>query len=169
MSGIEKFQTVISRTLLILLAFTIYSFWMLGGLYARYVTKAEGGDNARVAYFQIADSNTLQKTYKLVPMSTDNQEQAFTVNMSNNSETAVRYTFSIEKEGNLPLNITAQNNGNVLTKDTVSDVWSVERAAGKSGDEEYKFTLSLDNTEENYRYSGGVESIRLTVKAEQID
>lgn len=170
MSDRERYENRIWQILLILLALTMFSFWMLGGLYARYVTGAEGEDSARVASFQVNDSNTLQKTYELNPMTINSANRQFTVKITNNSETAVRYTFSVEKNGNLPLNIAVNGpNHTTLSKDETADVWRVDKAAGKYQDEPYTFTLSLDDTDENYQYAGGVESIVLTVKAEQID
>lgn len=170
MSDRAKYENRILQMVLLLLACTMFSFWMLANLYARYVTGAEGEDSARVASFQVGDSNTLEKTYELTPVTTDSAKRQFTVKMSNDSEVAVRYTFSIAREGNLPLTITASGpEGTALSEDSTSEVWRVEKAAGTYSDEPYTFTLSLPDTEDNYRYAGGVESIVLTVKAEQID
>lgn len=170
MSDRAKFENRIVKMALLLLTLTMLSFSLLGNLYARYVTQAEGEDSARVASFQADDSNTLQKSYELSPMTVNSDQQKFTVKMTSNSEVAVRYRFSITKEGNLPLTITAAGpEGTALSPETVGDVWIVDKAAGKYQEEPYTFTLSLENTEESYRYAGGVESIVLTVDVEQID
>ena len=156
------------QILFLLLAATMFSCWMLGGLYAKYVTTANSADSARVAAFSVKDGNTMEKTYLLTPSA--NGGDSFAVEMENNSEVAIRYTFSIEKEGNLPLNITANGPaGTVLSKEENADCWTVEKKAGEGQNETYTFTLSIENTEESYQYAGGVEQIQLTVKAEQID
>lgn len=166
----DKSENKLPQILLLLCSLTLFSFWMLSHLYARYTTQMTGQDSARVAAFHVKDGNDLQETYVLDPSITDGDAQKITVTVENNSEVAVRYTFSFEADGNLPLEITAgAPEGITLQKEMAQNVWTVEKEAAVKWDETYTFTLSMEKEEENYRYSGGVESIRLTVKAEQID
>jgi len=167
----EKAEIRFVQLVMLLLALTLVSFWMLGNLYARYATQASGSDSARVAAFQITDSNDVAETYQIYPSMTGEEQQKVAVQIQNSSEVAVRYTFSFDTDGNLPLVITGNSpEGTTLTKATdTENSWTIEKAAGSGWNETYTFALSLDNTSENYQYAGGVESMTLTVLAEQID
>lgn len=193
MSTREKIENRMMQLLLVLITLTLFSFWMLGNMYAKYVTKSEGTDSARVAAFVIEDTNNLKQTYELNPSMTGTDEQKVQVTIKNSSEVAVRYTFSFITDGNLPIQIAGNRKsngsndensdgnsngsetsigGSAATKGTDgvnANTWTVEKTAGTSWDETYTFTLSIENTNESYQYAGGVESIQLTVKAEQID
>lgn len=164
----QKTEQRILRILAVLLGLTLISFWMLSGLYAKYVTGSQGEDSARVAAFRITDANDIQETYVLNPSLSADEAKKVTVTIENASEAALRYTFSFETEGNLPLQITGSGpEGVMLTQE--EQVWTTERPAGSGAEESYTFTLSMSNEEQNYQYAGGVESIRLTVRTEQID
>ena len=170
MSKSDRFETAMLRMLLLLCTLTLFSFWMLGNLYAKYAVGASGTDSARTAVFEISDDNNLRETYVLNPAMTGTDEQKVQITVKNSSEVAVRYTFSFETEGNLPLEITASApEGVSIQKDASSWKWVVEKEAGSQWNESYHFVLSLEDAEDNYQYAGGVESIQLTVTSEQID
>lgn len=164
----EQAETFLARFLLGLVVLTLFSFWLLGNLYAKYATQAEGGDSARVASFQVEDSNDLEETYVLEPALTAAESSVINVTVKNSSEVAVRYTFSFETDGNFPLVITGDG-PNLQADAEESQTWIADKTAGSTWDEAYTFTLSLKDEEDNYQYAGGVESIQLTVTAAQID
>lgn len=153
----------------ILASLTLLSFSGLGSLYARYVTEATGVDSARVAAFQITEQDDLAETYVLYPELDGEAKQEIRVTMENKSETAVRYLFSIETEGSLPLQIEAGGPEGAVPEKQEENCWMVERPAGPGEAEKYLFLLSLPDEADNYRYAGGVESLRLTIRAEQTD
>ncbi len=172
MSGAERRQQTVLKLLIVLMTMTIVSFWMLGNLYAKYVTQGSGADSARVAVFQISDSDDLNASYEINPSLTGEKQQKIEIKVTNSSEVALRYSFSFDMDGNLPVEIEgAAPDGITMTKKTAENTWTADRAAvsGNAVQETYTFTLSLDNTEENYQYAGGVERLRLHVRAEQID
>ena len=41
----------------VLLCLTLFSFYLCGGLYAKYISTAYGGDSARVAKFDVSDND----------------------------------------------------------------------------------------------------------------
>lgn len=171
MSKREKFEKRLLQLLLVLCAMAVVSFWMLGNLYAKYVTQAGSSSSASVGVFDIEDSNDLKETYVLNPSMTDTEDQTVTITMKNNSDVAARYTFSFATDGNLPLVITAKAPDGVDIKRASdgSNTWTVDKAAGQKLEENYQFVLALDDTAESYKYAGGVGSIQLTVTAEQIE
>lgn len=152
-----------------LLCMTLISFWMLGGLYARYTTQGSGSDSARVAVFDISDSNTLTRDFA-VSLNGAN-EQSIKVMVQNKSEVAVRYRMEFAADGNLPLKITAQSaNQDTITVDPDTAMsWTVEKPAeaGRTAVDEYTFVITLEHSD--YRYSGGVANLTLTVTTEQMD
>lgn len=166
MADREQLENRIIQILLILLALTMLSFWMLGNLYAKYATSSENSDQARVARFSVLDTNDMQETYEIHPSLTGSQVQQIKIRVTSSSDVAVRYTFSIDLDGNLPIRINGEDG---LEKQSNANIWTTEKTAGASGDETYTFTMSLENEADSYQYAGGVESIVLTVKAEQID
>ena len=170
MSKRETRENRLLQIVLILLALTLISFWLLSNMYARYVTQSEGSDSARVAQFQIGNENHLNETYVLNPMMSGGEDQKVTVRITNDSEVAVRYTFTFKTDGNLPLAITGSGpSGTTLQKTDGKNVWTIDKAPATKCDEVYTFNLSLENNDESYQYAGGVEKIQLTVQAEQID
>lgn len=170
MSKRETHENRLLQIVLILLALTLISFWLLSNMYARYVTQSEGSDSARVAQFQIENKNNLKETYVLNPMMSGSADQKITVGITNDSEVAVKYTFTFKTDGNLPLTITGSGpSETTLQKKDGENVWTIDKSPATQWDEVYTFNLSLENDEESYQYAGGVEKIQLTVQAEQID
>ena len=99
MHGQKKISAgpLLLRIALVLLCMVAFSTSMLAGLYARYSTKADGEDSARVAKFNVAAD---WKDVTVVASSVQtNGEYQFTV--TNNSEVAITYDLVITFENDV--------------------------------------------------------------------
>lgn len=161
-------SSILLRALTVLLCLTLVSFWMLGNMYARYTTQASGEDSARVAKFSITDTSDLQKNYAvtLIPGKTERIQ----IQITNNSEVAVQYTFAFLVEGNLPLNIDLKEKKTEGQADPVNgsgnNTWTIEKEAATNEENDYIAELSL--TKDEYQCAGGVAMLTLNIKVQQI-
>lgn len=142
----------------ILFCLTLFSMHLTSGLYARYTSSASGSDSARVARFDVtADELSFSETIpaEIAPGESNKQ----TINVKNNSETAIRYTISVENiTDNLPLTFSVGGDANSQT---------LELDAGKTAD--CAVTVSWPDTSDALKYMGMVDLITVTMTAEQID
>ena len=102
MHGQKKISAgpLLLRIALVLLCMVAFSTSMLAGLYARYSTKADGEDSARVARFDV-------KAEGLSGDVTVNASQAdaagtYQFTVKNDSEVAITYDLVITFEGGIP-------------------------------------------------------------------
>jgi hypothetical protein len=168
----EMRKNIMLRSAAAMLCLVLISGWAISGVLAKYVTGGSSGDSANVAAFSVTEGASETKSIDLLPGSgdADKDKNGFHVSVTNNSEVAVKYTFTMELTGNLPLEIATDDEA--LTKDSDSDenmTWSTNVAAGKNSTNNYTFYPVWDSSKNSYIYSGGVESIQVTVSAEQED
>ena len=145
----------------VLLCLTLLSLHLTAGLYARYTTSGQANDSARVAAFKVVDTpSVLEETVNFVASP---GELVYTINIDNQSETAIAYTFGVENVyGNLPLRFSVNNS----TPTAGSASLSMNMAADSSA----TLTLSvLWEQEGSAAYIGMVDMLRFTVEAAQID
>jgi hypothetical protein len=168
----EMRKNIMLRSAAAMLCLVLISGWAISGVLAKYVTGGSSGDSANVAAFSVTEGAFETKSIDLLPGSgTQNDKNTFDITVTNNSEVAVKYTFTMELTGNLPLKI-ATANKEELTKGNDSDgnmTWSTNVAAGENSTNNYTFYPVWDSSKNSYIYSGGVESIQVTVSAEQED
>ena len=140
----------------ILFCLTLFSVHLTSGLYARYTTSASGSDSARVARFDVQAEGELITFISADIRPGETVEK--TVEVTNNSEVAITYTVTaVNKFRNLPLAFTFQKEGK---QDLLLE-------PGKNA----TFTLSIQwpGEQNQVSYSGKVDLIQLTLKAEQAD
>ena len=86
---------------LVLLCLTLFSLHFTSDIYARYVSKAEGSDNSRVAEFNITEETDFIEADMLFEFVPGVNKKTIVVN--NESEVAVEYKVTIvNKTGNIP-------------------------------------------------------------------
>lgn len=90
-----RLADILLRTALVLLCLVMLSFHMMGSLFARYSTNADGTDGARVAKFDVDVTGALDQT-KITCTALALDNGVYTVTVENNSEVAVRYVLSVE-------------------------------------------------------------------------
>ena len=163
------------RIALVLLCMVAFSTSMLAGLYARYSTKADGEDSARVARFDV-------KAEGLSDDVTVNASQAdaagtYQFTVKNDSEVAITYDLVITFEGGIPSYAqvsldgkSGTSNGNSIT---FSDVASLAPAA-PSKNHTLTFTVNMSKLDAlTYSADGEAYSQKVaftaTVRCTQID
>ena len=86
--------TILIRTAAVLFCLLMLSVHLLSGLFARYVSKGQGVDSARVAKFDVgvtSVANNVEIEYGVSP----GDEGAYVVNIANRSEVAVTYDIKV--------------------------------------------------------------------------
>lgn len=169
----------IFRAALVLLCTVLVSVWMISGLWARYTTGSTGSDEARVASFDVtADMKNFEAMFT-VPLN-PGESAAYSFEIKNSSETAVNLQAILETEGNLPLKIEYQKGS------TNADTWNIlaeniqevqegkckfsdAMAAGNEEIQTYQIQISWPADRDGYQYANGVETVKLSVTASQID
>ena len=93
-----QWGSIMIRVAGVLLCLTLFSFYLTAGLYARYSTRGESGDSARVAAFDVKVNGPEGVTCVVSAM----EPGKITLAVDNDSEVAVSYGFRIlidEKAG----------------------------------------------------------------------
>ncbi|MBQ8403179.1 MAG: hypothetical protein IJX55_01985 [Clostridia bacterium] len=142
---------------LVLLTLVMFSTHFMSGLYARYTTMANGGDDARVAKFEVSTAGNLTQSFEL-EMNPQSETQSRTITITNNSETTIKYTVKVESTGNLPLIFSW---GNDKTSGTI--------AVGDTNPQTLNLNISWESEENSYLYSSEIDCITVTVVCEQVD
>lgn len=76
----------------ILLCLTLFSIHLTSGLYAKYIAKGTGSDEARVAKF---DVDIVGNAADGIAVDWEVASDVYTINVTNNSEVAVEYTITV--------------------------------------------------------------------------
>ena len=101
-------------TACILLCLTLFSMYLTGGLYSKYVSRDNSDETARVATFSVGLSTTTDGVdIKLGQNQTDG---SYNFTVTNKSEVAVKYDVVLTFENALPSYVTVTLNGAVGTK-----------------------------------------------------
>lgn len=82
---------IMMRLAAVLFCLVMISTHLMGGLYARYVTKGTGSDSARVAKFDVEGSGSGE----IALQAESTAEGKYTINVTNNSEVDVSYDVDV--------------------------------------------------------------------------
>ena len=182
---------------LVLLTMTMFSTHFMSGLYARYTTVDGGGDEARVATFNVSENIVfngtpvtlgiyeLETTFDKIDTEGEFVNPKYTFSVTNSSEVAVRYFVTVKNfTNNLLLDFSIKSN--ISSENTMDGVTVVlyengmiKRVYGDGtvvcevnlGPNEPMFTFDFEMqlSEKDSKYSGKVDYVTITVTAEQID
>lgn len=153
------------RIAAVLLCLTLFSTYLVAGLFARYTTSGESSDDARVAKFSITGEGELAKgiTAEVAPGET----KEVPLKIKNDSEVAVEYTVTVTSvTKNLPLSFRIGKTG---TEPVNGTSFTDQLLPGSDAD---NFSLYIDwnrNDDNPDQYMGMVDYITVTVTATQID
>ena len=138
----------------LLLCVTMMSVHMSSGLYARYTSVASGDEaSARVATFSYTGGSPQITSRELVVKVTPNVPIEYDFSFTNEGETAIRYTVSVENlSGNLPL--------------LLEDITGIVEINGNETD---TYTIGWESDKYDEEFSHMVDIIRMTVRIEQVD
>ncbi len=147
------------RIAAVLLCLTMFSFYMMSGMFARYTTSGRAQDDARVAKFKV--SEVLKKgnqTAQTIALTLDPGEPngEYAIVLTNDSEVALKYTIKVTQVGDLPLTITPANNG-------------VGEIEPNGGEKNCTITVTLPGNDDEYQYHRQIAYLTVTVQCEQID
>lgn len=155
------------RIAAVLFCLTLFSTYLVGGLFARYTASGQSGDEARVAKFSIEGSGTLSQSIVQDFKPGDSEELTFTI--TNNSEVAVEYTVTAAIETkNLPLSMS-------MKKGDATVAGATHTETQLPGSHTNTYTLHIEwnkdaaNAKDPDMYMGRVDYISIKVTAVQID
>lgn len=145
-----------------LFCLTLFSFYLCGGLYARYTTSARGEDAARVAKFDVSENGAYFSQHLLIETTPGSVEREIVI--TNNSEVAVACVVTIKnKTQNIPYSFSID--GSTLSMHECSVTCYLEP---NSKDNKIEIVIEWDE-EGALKYMGMVDLIELTISAEQVD
>ncbi len=151
----------------VLLCLTLFSTYLVTGLFARYATSAQGSDHARVAKFSIKRGGALTESIEadLVP----GEDKGVTLIIENNSEVAVEYTVTVTNvSNNLPLNFRLVKTGDAPDVAQNGTTFTAQQIPGSHSDQ-YTLFIDWQAGDDDLTLMGMVDYITVTVTAAQID
>lgn len=172
---IRKLNSILMRTVAVLLMLVLVTSGMVSGRFARYVTTAEYSDSARVAKFHIVNTaDEIFNTVSVPALVTPGEITAEGISLQNHSEVAVEFVVTVDNVyENIPLTFKILDETEAVLAETADGENSLT-FTGTVGpgqmDKEYKLYIgwhtggaaALD-------YCGRVDLIRVTVNATQVD
>jgi hypothetical protein len=162
---------LLMRAAVVIFWMTVVSMCAVSGVLARFTSEANAGDSASAAAFEITGSTDIETaSFVVSPGSGEGgaeEDQIFTIKIKNSSEVSVKYHFSIEMEGNLPLSIAAVDTDSVEQDE--DGEWYTKSPAASGSTVTYQFYPVWDSAKNSYVYSEGAASISITATAEQED
>ena len=159
----------------VLLCLTLFSIHLTSGLYAKYIAKGNGSDEARVAKFEVVASDGVADVFIDVT-SVDNESYEFVVR--NNSEVAVKYDVVLTFNRDVPnyLKIQLDGKSGTIAGNVVSfaNVGSQPSNNSDGVTHSLKFTVSSDKVSDLLQNATGNSaeekfSFNAVIKCEQID
>lgn len=146
---------------MVLLCLTMITTHLTSGLYARYIVRGSGEDDARVAKFYVTQDATKfseNLTISIEPGTLEKQIQVI-----NDSEVAINYTLTIRNATqNIPLLFQVGDEATELAETTVS----YSMAVGETNQYTMKVIFPQENADQ---YIKMVDTIEIVLIAEQID
>ena len=160
----RKPHVFVLRLAAVLLILVALSSSMVAGRYARYTTSASGSDSARVARFEVTQTNedglfTQNVSIHVAPGLTSRN----TVSVTNSSEVAVNYRINVNNTyKNLPLKFEIEVGGETHAVPFTGTVAPNSTAT-------YTLLTTWNSTDNSIDYAGKVDLIQLALDAVQID
>lgn len=153
--------------LFVLVAITTY---LLSGIYAKYVTTANGADSARVAKFDVGTNGGMLETsyaVELDPITDQTITDALT--LANSSEVAVECSLSVDSVANLPLVFNWKVDGETYSAKV--DEAAVIVFEPSTTEKDFDLEISWDESEESksFIYRRQVDKLILNIDCVQID
>lgn len=90
-----RLGSLMIRVALILLCLVMISIHLMSGMYARYTTKGSGGDDARVAKFNVVVTGVSADS---IVVYSETEGDVYSIRVENRSEVAVSYDISVKFE-----------------------------------------------------------------------
>lgn len=171
-----RLGSLMIRVALILLCLVMISIHLMSGMYARYTTKGSGGDDARVAKFEVLTEGDA-KGLVLTSASIDSASGDYKITITNNSEVAVTYTVTATARAfYLAGGRFKADHGKTAVETTQGGGWKITGTLAPGSSITHTMTFYVEDwapftndvTGEEYR-SENEYRIVIAIKAEQID
>ncbi len=172
----DRKGNILMYTVAVLLCATLFSMYLVGGLYARYTTNMVGSDSASVAEFNITEEGTLFENVET--NITPGETQGVSLIITNKSDVAMEYTLTVENvtDNIEPLKFVLKSaDGSVSPVPTDShengiSINSVRQLPGEHTDN-YTLNIVWEPTDEKDALAriGMVDYITVSITATQID
>ena len=165
MKNYKKIKNIIWKLTGVLFSLVLFSTYFSAGLAAKYISRAEGEDSARVAKFNYtltAKENLLSQPLdiSLAPSGT----YEVNITLENTSEVALRCVITAENlTKNLPI---FYDTNEKVYKPSVSEVGV---PVGGTGTVTFSVTWPEVEGLDDPSYAGKVDNILLTISVEQVD
>ena len=144
---------VVFRVSLLLLCAFLLSSHMMGGLWAKYYTRNDGGDGARVARFSF-DEDLSEQSQSLSVSFAPGEYEEYTFEIENTGEVALKCVLSIDNlTENLPIEDQVIATSEIACGDSDTIDWKIE------------WPVALNSAE----YMGKMDILRVVVTVEQVD
>ena len=145
----------------VLLCLTLFSIYLVGGIYAKYIVKDDAYDSARVAKFDVSKSGAyFDDTFEIEVIP---GEVTRTITVENRSETEINYTVQITNTTkNIPYKFSV--NGDTPTLYGCTKTLSIK----SNSTQDVTITASWDG-DGALEYMGQLDLIKITIAAEQKD
>jgi len=153
-------------TAAVLLYLTVLSTCLVSGLFARYTTSAQSGDQARAAKFSITGEGSFGQTIEadLVP----GENKIVKLTIKNDSEVSVEYTITaVNETENLPLTLSLEKKGSSPAEKNTE--FTVQQLPNNKSTDEYILHIEWPIGKNDPDWMGMVDYITVTVTAAQID
>lgn len=161
----EKLHSYITRISAVLLCLTLFSFYLLCGMYARYTSEGSGSDSARVAAFVFHVSSTPEtNSIPIEQINKPGDKSTYSITIKNNSSGATSevkesYTIAVSINGSMPLSCTMKKTG------SASDLFSINNYSGSESDTALKKTNTEAETRQTFTASTqGTDTYSLVVE-----
>ncbi len=158
---------ILNRVAAVLFCLTLFSTYLVAGLYARYTTSAQSDNNARVAKFSIVGEDALLQTIEadLIPGGSETAKLV----IHNESEVAVEYTIAVTNEtNNLPLSFRMEKKGSSPAVATNGTTLTAQQLPGSHTDN-YELRINWNEEKTDPAWMGKVDYITVAVTATQIN
>ena len=149
----KNFNSILMRTVAVLLMLVFLSTAMVTGRYARYISSASGEDSARVAKFDVTVIEGSQTQSVTIPIQPGDYVDKY-YEVTNNSEVTVALNYTVtNKYSNLPLSILTNLSGEI----------------GPGETKEIPLNVTWPAEENDDKYIGMVDLLEITVQVVQVD
>lgn len=166
----KKINTILMRTVAVLLMLVLVTSGMVSGRFARYVTTATYEDSARVAKFNIVE--TKGAAFTQIPAKITPGETTEYISVKNYSEVAVEFTIKVESPyKNIPLMFRITDGETVLkATEKANETLTFTGTIGPGQeDKQYQLVIVWPEDPDNIDYIGRVDLIQVTLNAVQVD
>ena len=148
-----------------------------GVTFSSYISTVSGGDEARVAKFDVTETGLNSFESVAVTVKRPGTEQEFDLNITNNSEVSVRYTVTIMNQSdNLPLHfLVQQNDGGTMDWDKTNaaqTLYTFEEVLAPGAVKAYKLLVYWPDTDPEFTktsYAGKTDTLKVQITANQED